>query len=107
MHLPMPEAAPVTRAVLFSRRILTSTPLRLDAISRGPAETVLGAGARGVFATDPALVAQAVDRLDHGRKVDLPFVGFVARRHRRDLHVADQRKKLLEAFEQIAADDLD
>jgi hypothetical protein len=40
------------------------------------------------------------------RKVHLALIGLAARRHRRDLHVANERKKLFESPDEIAADDL-
>src|SRR5579864_2989902 len=91
MHLPMPDPAPVTRAVLPSRRIFLA-PSRHDAVF--------------LCAADPAGVAGAVDRVEHGRVIDLAFVGLAAGRHRGDLHVADDGEEFFEALEQIAAHDL-
>src|SRR5580704_11574301 len=105
MHLPMPDPAPVTKAVLPSRRILLA-PFRHDAVFFCPAEPVLGAGARLVFAADPARIAGTVDCLEHGGIIDLAFVGLPARRHRGDLHVADHGEEFFEALEQIARHDL-
>src|SRR5580698_10299184 len=106
MHLPMPDPEPVTIAVFPSRRI-ASAPFRHHAVSFGPAQPVLGAGARLVFAADPSLVAGAVDRLEHGGIIDLAFVRFVARRYRSDLNVPDDRQMFFEALELIAVGNLD
>src|SRR5229473_8261971 len=75
-------------------------------ILTSPAQSVLRPPARLVLAADPAGVAEPVERVEHGRVVDLSFVRLGARRHRRDLHVADDREKPFEAGEQIAADNL-
>src|ERR1700685_1865757 len=79
---------------------------RHDAVFFCPAEPVFGAPAWLVFAADPARIAGAVDRFEHGGIIDLAFVGLAAGRHRGDLHVADDGEELFEALEQIAADDL-
>src|SRR5271154_2203820 len=105
MALPMPDPAPVTIAVLPSRRMI-STPLWHNAVALGPAEAVGGARARLVFATDPSPVAEADHCLEHGAVIDLALVGLAARWHRGDLRVAYDGKKFLEAFDQIAADNL-
>src|ERR1700722_265023 len=105
MHLPMPDPAPVTSAVLPSSRMI-STPFRHDAVGFRPAEPVLGAGAWLVFAADPAAIAGAVDRREHRRIIDLAFVGLAAGRHRGDLQVTDYRKKFFKAPDEIAAGDL-
>jgi len=76
-------------------------PVRLP-----PPEPILGAGARLVFAGDPARVADALERLVDRRIIDLAFVGLLAARHRRDLDVADHGKELLDAFDEIALGDL-
>src|ERR1700675_3539272 len=110
MHLPMPDPAPVTSAVLPSRRktsTMSSAPFRHDAVRLRPAEAVLGAGARLIFAADEARITELVHRREHGRIIDLALVGLAARRHRGDLGVADRRQIFLEALEEIAADDLD
>src|SRR5208282_319283 len=79
---------------------------RHDAIRLRPAEAVLGARARAIFAADPTRIAGPIDRFEHGGIVDFALVGFAARRHRRDLDVADHGQMLFEAPDEIAADNL-
>ena len=59
-----------------------------------------------VFAGGPARPAEPVERGKHRRIIDLALIGLGARRNRGDLHMADQRQVLLEAGDEIAADDL-
>src|SRR5579871_34485 len=111
MARPMPEPAPVTSAVLPSRRMRYSFSsnnrnLRHDTIRPGPAESLFGARARAVFAADPAGIAEPVQRREDFRKIDFALVRLAARRHRGDLHVADKREMRFQAPDQIAADDL-
>src|SRR5260221_4129447 len=80
--------------------------LAADAVFAAPGEPVLGARPGPVFAGRPARPAEPVERLEHTRIVDLALVRLGARRHRGDLHVADQRLVRLEAPDEIAADDL-
>src|SRR5262249_20863206 len=123
---PMPEPAPVTIATLSVRRMITpfetvrrkpawseaqcgngSPGLRfapsglqaatnVQAPAPAPAEAVLGATTRLVLAADPARIAEPIERVEHGGKVDLAIVRFAARRDGGDLHVADIRKELRE-----------
>src|ERR1700728_321532 len=97
MHLPMPDPAPVTSAVLPSSR-MTSTPFWHHTVGLGPAKPILGVRARLVFAADPAAIAGAVDRFEYRGIIDFALVGFAAARHRGDLQMADHRQKFLEAF---------
>ena len=76
-------------------------------ISARPAQAVLGLAARAIFATDPPVVAEAVERGEDRGIVHLALVRLLARRHRRDLHVANEGQMLLEPADQIAADDPD
>src|SRR5581483_3115189 len=71
-----------------------------------PAETILGACARPVFAGDPIGPAEPVERLEDLRMMDFALVRLVARRHRSDLDVTDQRLVLLEAADQMPLHDL-
>src|ERR1700675_4639973 len=80
--------------------------LRHDAVFLCPAEPVFGAGAWLVFTADPARIAGTVDGFEHGRIIDLAFVGLAAGRHGGDLHVTDHGEELFEALEQIARHDL-
>src|SRR5271156_2353959 len=114
MHFPIPDPAPVTKAVLPSRRISTSPlfifssliSLWYNSVRLRPAKPIFSARLRFVFAADPALVAELVDRLERNREIHLAGIGLVARRHGRDLHMADQRQIFFETLEQIAAGDL-
>lgn len=77
-----------------------------EAIFPAPAQAFLGLPARSIFRPDPALVAESVDRREHARVIDLALIRLVPTRHRGALQVADERQVLLEAVQQIAADDL-
>src|SRR5271156_3147214 len=103
MHLPMPDPAPVTKAVLPSRR-MTSTPFWHDAVGLRPTEAVLGARTRLVFATDPSRIAEPVHHRENGRIIDLALVGLAARRHRGDLGMADRPQGFFQALDGIAPD---
>src|SRR5258708_39524594 len=105
MHWPIPDAAPVTRAVLPSRR-MRSAPFRRHAVSFGPAEAVLGARPRLIFAADKAVITQSIERREYRRVIDFAVVRFAARRHRGDLDMADQGTEFFEAPDQVAADNL-
>src|SRR5262249_20400331 len=77
-----------------------------QAVGLPPPQPVLGAAARLVFATDPAGIADPVERRVDRRIIDLALVGFLAARHRGDLHVTDHREKLFDAGDEIALGDL-
>src|SRR5262249_4555258 len=80
--------------------------LRSDSEFARPAEPILGAAGRAVFATDPVAVADPIEGREDRGIVDLALVGLVARGHGSDLHVRDHREMLLEARDQVTADDL-
>src|SRR6476469_2835877 len=88
------------------RRHRNSMISRHDPIVAGPTEPGFGPAARPVFASDPAVVTDAVERREYRGIVHFAFVRFVPRRHCRDLHMADDGEVFLEALDQIAADDL-
>src|ERR1051326_7443608 len=92
--------------MLRFRRNGTGFYLMTQTEAPAPAEAVLGAATRLVLAADPAGVAEPVERVEHGRIVDLALVGLAARRHGGDLHVADMGEELREPRQQVAADDL-
>src|SRR5215472_3009409 len=73
-----------------------------QAVRLPPPQPILGAAAWAVFAGDPAAVADPVERRVDRRIIDLALVGFLAARHRGDLHMTDHREKLLDAGDQIA-----
>ena len=61
-----------------------------------------GVRARFVFAADPALVSEMLDRSQHAIICDFALVGFGARRDSGDLNVADDGDVTLELLEDIA-----
>src|SRR3954451_1790032 len=110
MPLPNPDAPPVMSATLFSSRMrsspLRSAMARRNSIRTRPAQAVLGTPARFVFASYPFAVTDTVKHGEDLRIIHLAFVRLAPSRNGGDLHVADERKILFEAFDQIAADDL-
>src|SRR5437879_4498003 len=86
-------------------RSRSSAP-RHDPITACPAQAVFGSAARAVFAANPALVTETIEQCEDFGIIDLALVRLVPRRHRRDLHVSDQRQMLFESPDEIAADDL-
>src|SRR6516225_4929800 len=107
MHLPMPEPAPVTSAILPLRR-MRPVPFGRHAVGLRPAEAVRPpARPRLIFATDKARIAEPVHRREYRGIIQFAFVGLRRRRYRGNLRVTDQRKKFLETLDEIAADDLD
>src|SRR5262249_55773299 len=77
-----------------------------DSINPRPAQALFGSCARAVFAPDPFAVAETIERGEDLGIVHLALVGLAPRRHRRDLHMADERQMFLEPPNEIAADDL-
>src|ERR1035441_9090333 len=76
------------------------------AIGLGPAQAILGTTAWPVFGADPTPVAEPVHRLEYIAVIDLALVRLVAGGNRGALQMADHRQVLLQAMEQIAADNL-
>src|SRR5215211_1725184 len=86
--------------------LLEPTFPRNHTVSTSPAEPILRAPTWPILRADPALVAKAIDHREYGRIIHLALVWLVPRRGRGNLHVANERKVLFEAVDEIAADNL-
>ena len=77
-----------------------------DSIGLRPVQPVKGAARGPVFATDPAVVAEAVEQIEKIRKVHFTDVRLVALGNAGDLYVPDVREIRTDVGRQIAVHDL-
>src|ERR1700730_17449809 len=110
MRLPKPDAPPVMSAALLSNRMVSSITcsIRSRAYPEGkrPPKASFGARAGAVFATDPVGIAKPIELREDLRVVHLAFIGLMARRHGRDLHMTYIGKVFFESPDEIAPDNL-
>ena len=73
---------------------------------REPAQSREGAGARPVFASDMALIAEAVEFRQHEPCVELLAKRLVAPGHPSNLHVTNEADKSFQAHGDVAMENL-